>query len=84
MGENQKRRTNASIYGQQYTIVGYENEKHVREVADLVDGTMREIKRHNPNLDMNKLAVLTAVNIGHEYLKLLRELEEDEQKEEDM
>ncbi|MFA9558676.1 cell division protein ZapA [Evansella sp. AB-rgal1] len=73
--EHEKRRTSVSIYGQQYTIVGEENPQQVKKVAMLVDRKMREIKKNNPYLDSNKLAVLTAVNIGNDYLALLEKLD---------
>jgi len=68
--ERERTRTTVDIYGEQYTIVGDENPDHVRKVASLVDEKMREIKRKNPYLDTKKLAVLTAVNIVNEYIKL--------------
>ncbi|MBU9721186.1 MULTISPECIES: cell division protein ZapA [Bacillaceae] len=77
-----KSRTIVSIYGQQYTIVGSENPEHVKAVAKFIDQKMRDIKTNNPYLDTNKLAVLTAVNIGNEYLSLLEALEK-EKKDED-
>lgn len=70
-----KNKTTVSIYGQQYTIVGKENEEHVREIAMLVDHKMKELKNNNPYLDSTKLAVLTALNIGNDYLNLLNELD---------
>jgi len=41
----------------------------------MVDDNMREISRHNPSLDSAKLAVLTAVNSVHEYIKLKEHVE---------
>ncbi|MBU9714300.1 cell division protein ZapA [Bacillus tamaricis] len=78
-----KSRTVVSIYGQQYTIVGTENPEHVKRVAKFVDKKMREVKGNNPYLDTNKIAVLTAVNIGNDYLALLKKLE-NEKKDEDL
>lgn len=71
----QKNKTTVDIYGQQYTIVGTESTSHIRLVASIVDDKMREISAKNPYLDINKLAVLTAVNIVHDYIKLKEELE---------
>ncbi|AST92796.1 cell division protein ZapA [Sutcliffiella cohnii] len=65
-----KTRTTVDIYGQQYSIVGTESISHIRLVASIVDEKMREINGKNPNLDINKLAVLTAVNVVHEYIQL--------------
>ena len=73
--EQQKTRITVDIYGQQYSIVGTESSSHIRLVASIVDDKMREISAKNPTLDTGKLAVLTAVNIVHEYMKLKDEYE---------
>lgn len=74
MPDNQKNKITVDIYGQQYTIVGTESSSHIRLVASLVDSKMREISAKNPNLDVSRLAVLTAVNTIHEYIKLQDQL----------
>ncbi|SFA39115.1 cell division protein ZapA [Parageobacillus thermantarcticus] len=73
MAEQQKTRVTVEIYGQQYTIVGTESSSHIRLVASIVDDKMREISEKNPTLDISKLAVLTAINIVHDYVKLKEE-----------
>ncbi|MED0685596.1 cell division protein ZapA [Anoxybacillus ayderensis] len=70
MTDQKKTRVVVDIYGQQYSIVGTESSSHIRLVASIVDDKMREISAKNPTLDTSKLAVLTAVNIVHEYIKL--------------
>ncbi|SDI59522.1 cell division protein ZapA [Natribacillus halophilus] len=65
-----KRRTTVTIYGDQYTVISDESRTHVNDVSDHVDAKMREMKRVNPYLDTRRLAVLTAINIADEYLKL--------------
>ncbi len=75
MSDIKKTRTTVDIYGQQYTIVGTESTSHVRLVASLVDDKMREISSSNPILDINKLAVLTAVNAVNDYLKVKDRIE---------
>ncbi|MBU8905116.1 cell division protein ZapA [Desertibacillus haloalkaliphilus] len=79
----EKQRTTVSIYGQQYTIVGYEAPSHVTKVAKQVDEKMREIKSVNPYLDTTRLAVLTAVNVVDEYIKLQEKLEQLEKDKEE-
>ncbi|MGM9927885.1 MAG: cell division protein ZapA [Bacillus sp. (in: firmicutes)] len=74
MSDNEKTRITVEIYGQQYTIVGTESSSHIRHVASLVDDKMREISEKNPILDVSKLAVLTAINAFHEYIKLQEQL----------
>ncbi|AGT33033.1 cell division protein ZapA [Geobacillus genomosp. 3] len=68
-----KTRVSVRIYGQDYTIVGTESPAHIRLVAAFVDDKMHEFSEKNPMLDVPKLAVLTAVNIANEYLKLKEE-----------
>lgn len=83
MGEGkEKRRTAVTINNQQYTIVSEESSEYVKDVAELVNKKMKEIKEHNPYLDSTKLAVLTAVNIGSEHLTLLKQLKDEKKDEE--
>lgn len=73
MSHNDKKRIKVDIYNQIYTIMGNEEEEHVRLVASLVDQKMREIKEANNHLDATKIAVLTAVNTVNEHVKLKEE-----------
>ncbi|HAQ06444.1 MAG TPA: cell division protein ZapA [Bacillus bacterium] len=70
MSDFKKNRSTVDIYGQQYVIVGTESTSHIRTIASLVDDKMREISSANPSLDINKLAVLTAVNAVNDYIKM--------------
>jgi cell division protein ZapA len=75
LSNSQKNRTTVEIYEQQYIIVGTESPRHIRLVASLVNDKMKEISSKNPALDVNKLAVLTAVNAVNDYLKIKDQLE---------
>ncbi|MCM3711818.1 cell division protein ZapA [Sporosarcina luteola] len=75
MADEQKTRIAVDIYGQTYTIVGSETSNHVKLVASMVDERMKEISSRNPYLDSSKIAVLTAVNSVHDYLKLKERIE---------
>ncbi|MCZ8536230.1 MULTISPECIES: cell division protein ZapA [Paenisporosarcina] len=79
MSEQHKIRVSVDIYGQTYKMVGSETSGHMRLVASMVDDKMREINSHNPSLDSSKLAVLTAVNTVHEYVKLKEQVEQLEE-----
>ncbi|MFS0574932.1 cell division protein ZapA [Sporosarcina sp. 179-K 3D1 HS] len=79
MADEKKTRIAVEIYGQTYKIVGTETSSHMRLVASLVDDKMREISKRNPYLDSAKIAVLTAVNTVHDYLKLKDQLEQMEE-----
>lgn len=76
LSDVQKNRTAVTIHGQQYMIIGTESTSHIRLVASLVDEKMREISSNNSALDVNKLAVLTAINAVNDYLKLKDRLEQ--------
>jgi cell division protein ZapA len=76
LSDEQKNRISVDIYGQNYVIVGAESTHHLRLVASLVDEKMREISEKNPTLDISKLAVLTAVNAVHDYIKLKEQYKE--------
>lgn len=75
LSEQEKTRISVDIYGQNYKMVGSEPSGHMRLVASMVDDKMREISSHNSQLDISKLAVLTAVNAVHDYIKVKEQLE---------
>ena len=79
MSEQHKIRVSVDIYGQTYKMLGSETSGHMRLVASMVDDKMREINSHNPSLDSAKLAVLTAINSVHDYVKLKEQLEQLEE-----
>lgn len=76
MSDEHKITTSVEIYGYTYKIVGTETSGHMRLVASMVDESMREFHAMNPSLDSSKLAVLTAVNTAHDYLKLKERVEQ--------
>lgn len=76
MGEEKdKRKTTVTINGQNYVISGKTHISHIVEVASFVDEKMKEMRKVNPYLDKTQLAVLTAVNICDEYLRLKKQVE---------
>jgi cell division protein ZapA len=76
LSEQHKIRTSVEIYGYAYKIVGTESSGHMRLVASMVDEKMREFHAMNPSLDSSRLAVLTAINTVHDYLKLKEQVEQ--------
>jgi cell division protein ZapA len=73
---NVKNRLTVEIYGQQYQLAGKASPGHMRQVASHVDEKMRQIADRNPRLDTTRLAVLSAVNIADDYLRLKQEYDE--------
>lgn len=71
-----KNRLTVEIYGQQYQLAGKASPGHMRQVASHVDEKMRQIADKNPRLDTTRLAVLSAVNIADDYLRLKQEHDE--------
>lgn len=76
MSEQQKIRTSVEIYGYTYKLIGTETSNHMRLVASMVDEKMREFHAMNPSLDSSKLAVLAAINIVQDNLKLKEQVEQ--------
>jgi cell division protein ZapA len=74
--KEENNRIRVDIYGTEYQLRGNASVQHMRLVAGLVDDKMREIARGNARLDLNRLAVLAAVNIADEYMRLRQEYEE--------
>lgn len=64
-----KNKVNVRIGGYDYTIMGVEGEEHIQRVAMYIDKKMSEITRMNNRLSTSMAAVLTAVNIGDEYIR---------------
>ncbi|MBA4548863.1 MULTISPECIES: cell division protein ZapA [unclassified Thermoactinomyces] len=71
-----RNKLSVEIYGTQYQLTGKASPSHMRQVASHVDEKMRQIADNNPRLDVARLAVLSAVNIADDYLKLKQEYDE--------
>lgn len=63
-------RVEVEIFGEYYTLKGHESPEYMMLVAQQVNKKMIEIGQRNPRLSMNKAAVLTAINLADELLKL--------------
>ncbi len=64
------------ILGQEYTIRSDESREFVQKVANLIDDKMRAIYEKNKKFSTSWIAVLTALNVGDDYLKLEQEKEQ--------
>jgi cell division protein ZapA len=71
-----KQRINAEIFGQTYTISGDAEPEYILQLADFVDQKMREVASHAPVASGVKVAVLAALNIADELVRLQRGKEE--------
>ncbi|KJS16070.1 MAG: hypothetical protein VR69_10700 [Peptococcaceae bacterium BRH_c4b] len=61
------------IFGSQYNLKGEEPTEHLEKLASLVDNKMRDIRSRNPRLNISQTAILAALNIADEFLKLRKE-----------
>ncbi len=58
------------IFDEEYTIKGKEESAYIKHIAHKVDQTMRDLHQRIPSLGVNKLAILTAINLAYELSKL--------------
>ncbi|WP_067619649.1 cell division protein ZapA [Alicyclobacillus acidiphilus] len=76
MDDQSINRVKVVIHGVEYTIRGSASERHIHEVARLVDQRMSEIAASSAYMDERRVAVLTAVNLADELHRLRQEYEE--------
>ncbi len=60
----------ARIMGEEYTIRGRVSEEHILRIARFVDEKMLQISEAYPKLGTSRIAVLTALNLADELLKI--------------
>jgi cell division protein ZapA len=70
-----KNKTIVNIGHHEYTLMGEESTEYIHRVAIYVDRTMKEIMENMVSVSDTMLAMLTAINIADEHLKLLDETE---------
>lgn len=65
-----KNKTIVNIGHHEYTLIGEESTEYIHRVAIFVDRRMREIMANSVSVSDTMLAMLTAINIADEHLKL--------------
>ena len=70
-----KNKTVVNIGHHEYTLMGEESTEYIHRVAIYVDRTMKEIMANMVSVSDTMLAMLTAINIADEHIKLLDETE---------
>ncbi|MBR2452867.1 MAG: cell division protein ZapA [Clostridia bacterium] len=66
----EKNKVKVLIDGAEYTLVTAESAEYVQRVAVRVDKKIKDIKRENPQLTNAMIAMLAAINMSDEYIKL--------------
>ena len=76
MGTRPAATTEVRIFGATYHLRGSAEESgHFQELADVVDGKMREVARHVSTGDTARIAILAALNLADELSRLRRQQE---------
>jgi cell division protein ZapA (FtsZ GTPase activity inhibitor) len=66
---SEKRSVAVVIRGQEFRIRGDENPEQLREIAEIVDATMRRIEERTGAIDTLDVAMLTALNLAREVVE---------------
>lgn len=69
-------RVKVNIDGEDYCIKGAVPKQHIERAASLVDEKIVDLAESHPYLSRNKIAVLAALNIADEFLRIKEENEE--------
>ncbi len=77
---SEKNKLAVHINGREYTITSGESRAYMLGIADLVDKKMKQIAGGNPELNTALTAVLTALNLADDYVKLKRSYDEQAKK----
>lgn len=67
---DKKCKVTVEIFGENYALKGDAKEARIIQVAQFLDKRMKQTARGNQRLSTSKIAVLTALNIAEEYLRL--------------
>ncbi len=60
------------IAGQKYVLTGEEPAEHLNEVSELVRRRVESIRKKTPGLNIQKAAMLVALDLASEYIKQKR------------
>jgi cell division protein ZapA len=66
----QKQKFTVKIFGEMYALKGDADAERVKQVAALVDARMKILARADSRLSSVKIAVLAALNIADDFLRL--------------
>lgn len=78
--DDPRNRVHVKIYDEAYTMRGPASPVYMKRVAHYVDEKMKQVGQSNSRLGINKIAVLTALNLADELFRVRKELRELEAK----
>ncbi len=65
-----KQSVKVDIFGNDYILKADTDDRHIHKVADLVDQKMREVSLSTNSKNTTNIAILAALNLADEYLKI--------------
>lgn len=74
--KDDKVQVTVKVLDEVYTIRGDEDSQYIFQLAEMVDERMRDVRQQDPYLTHGQVAVLGALNIADQYMKLKRDYEE--------
>jgi len=60
------------ILGQEFTVLSDSGDEHVKSVMEYIDNKVVELENKSPNTNALNVAILVALNIADEYMKILK------------
>ncbi len=76
MKSDRKQRIDVSIFGEDYTLKSSSSPEYMKKVAKVVDDTMNKVSESKPRISLHQIAVLAALNLADDYLRLEEEYSE--------
>lgn len=73
MGEREKTRVTLTIMGEEYILRSSTSSEEMRRVGRYVDRLMRTLAENNIQMSKHKIAVLAALNLADELIRLREE-----------
>lgn len=71
-----KNKLSVTIFDEQYVIKGEADQAYIEKVASFVDEKMEQIAEKNAMFSAKQIAVLVALNIADEFLRLRHDYDE--------
>lgn len=66
----ERNRVVVSIFGKEYSLLADVDPEYIKKTAQYLDAKMREVSENYPNITEARVAVLAALNIADELIKL--------------
>ncbi len=73
MEEKKKNKLTVKILGEEYILRGSTSVEEMTRIALYVDNLMKSLVERNPHMSKQKIAVLAAINLADELLKIKAE-----------